>query len=105
MKDPRKILKFIFKLSLVIIVLVPAVLYLISVHLPASYSIKFFSYVIVAIVGVFLIKKFYKKSEEKELSDVIPVGYMFASTYTFVCLLMLVFGIHTYIKDSEIPPP
>ncbi len=105
MRDPRKILKFIFRLSLVIIVFVPAVFYLISEHFPANYGIRFFSCLIAGIVGVFLIKKFYKRSEEKELSDVTPVGYMFASLYAFICLLMFVFGIHAYIKDSEIPPP
>lgn len=104
MKDPRKILKFIFRLSLVIIVFLPAVLYLISEHLPASYSIKLFSYLIIGIVAAFLIRRFYKRSEEEALSDVIPVGYMFGSVYAFVSLLLLVFGVHTYIEDFEIPP-
>ena len=104
MKDPRKTLKFIFRLSLAIIVFVPAVLYLISEHLPASYGIKLLSYLIIGAVITFLIRKFWKRNEEKALSDVIPVGYMFASLYAFVVLLLLVFGVHAYIKDSEIPP-
>ncbi|XOA43071.1 MAG: hypothetical protein ACKKMO_01185 [Candidatus Nealsonbacteria bacterium] len=105
MKDPRKTLKFIFRLSLIIIVFVPAVLYLILEHLPASYGIKLFAYLIIGVIIVLFIKRFYKRSEEEALSDVIPVGYMFAFVYAFVGLLLLVFGIHAYIKDSEIPPP
>jgi len=105
MRDPRKILRFIFRLSLVIIVFVPTVLYLISEHLPANYGIRLFTYLIIGVIIALSVRRFYKRSEEKELSDVIPVGYMFASVYAFVCLLMFVFGIHAYIKDVEIPPP
>ncbi len=97
MKDPRKILKFIFRLSLIIIVFVPAVLYLILEHLPANYGIRLFTYLIIGVIITLFIKRFYKKSEEEALSDVIPVGHMFASVYAFVCLLMLVFGISTPI--------
>ncbi len=104
MKDPRKILKFIFRLSLVIIFFVPAIFYLVSEHFPADYSIKLFAYLIIGIIITFLIRKFWKRSEEKELSDVIPVGYMFASLYAFVGLLLIIFGVHAYIKDAEIPP-
>jgi membrane protein implicated in regulation of membrane protease activity len=105
MKDPRKTLKFIFRLSLVIIVFVPAVAYLILENFPANYTIRLFAYLAIGVVIAFLIRKFWKRSEEKELSDVIPVGYMFASTYAFIGLLLIVFGVHAYIKDSEIPPP
>ena len=105
MKDPRKTLKFIFRLSLIIIVFVPAVLYLILEHLPANYGIRLFAYLIIGVIIALFIKRFYKRSEEEALSDVMPVGYMFASLYAFICLLMFVFGVHAYIKDSEIPPP
>ncbi len=105
MQDPRKILKFIFRLSLVVIVFVPFGLYFISENFPASSGIRFLFYLIIGIVITLLIRKFWKRSEEKELSDVVPVGYMFGSTYAFVALLLIVFGIHAYIKDSEIPPP
>jgi len=105
MKDPRKTLKFIFRLSLIIIFFVPAILYLVLENFPADYSIRLFAYLVIGVVIAFLIRKFWKRSEEKELSDVIPVGYMFASTYAFVALLLIIFGVHAYIKDSEIPPP
>ena len=104
MKDPRKTLKFIFRLSLIIIVFVPAVLYLILEHLPANYGIRLFAYLIIGVIIALFIKRFYKRSEEEALSDVIPVGYMFAFVYAFVGLLLLVFGVHAYVKDSEIPP-
>ena len=104
MKDPGKILKFIFRLSLIIIVFVPAVLYLILEHLPANYSIRLFAYLIIGVIIALFIKRFYKGSEEEALSNVIPMGYMFAFVYAFVGLLLIVFGIHAYIKDSEIPP-
>ena len=104
MQDPRSILRFIFRLSLGIILFVPAGLYLISGYLPASYGIKLLLYVIIGIALAFLIRRFYKRSEEEALSDVIPVGYMFGSLYAFVGLLLLVFGVHAYIKDAEIPP-
>jgi membrane protein implicated in regulation of membrane protease activity len=104
MKDPRKILKFIFRLSLVIIVFFP-VLYLVLVYTSSNYTIRLIVYLIIGVITALLIRKFYKKSEEEVLSDVIPVGYMFASVYAFVGLLLLVFGVHAYIKDSEIPPP
>lgn len=100
MEDPRITLKFVFRLSLILIVFVPIVYFTLKFN-----PIRLLIDAVIIIIVIFLIRKFYKKSKEEALASITPVGYMFAFTYGLIALLMLVFGAMVYFKNSEVPPP
>ena len=100
MKDPRITLKFIFRLSIFLLICVPLLYFTLKFN-----PMKFLSYAVIIMIVIFLIKKFYKKDKEKALSNITKVSYMFAFTYIFIFLILLIGGLNDYLKNSEAPPP
>jgi len=95
LKDPRFALLFLFRLSIITLVIIPVFFLLVG-----TYSIeKLFFFLIFYIILVLATKKyFYKKGDEYRLNNIIGVGYMFSILWFALALFITWIIFSDYIK-------
>lgn len=95
LKDPRSALLFLFRLSIITLIIIPIFFLLIK-----NYSMgKLFILLVFYIILVLATKKFfYKKDDEYKLHNVIGVGYMFSILFFIIALFITGIIFSDYIK-------
>jgi len=100
LKDPRNLVILWSRLSLIAFILIPFIYF----NIKSGRTIKIAIFLIIWIASLLFLKKFSKTRGEYDLHNTLITGYMFAGTWLFIALLLILM-MFMDITQGNSPPP
>jgi len=100
LKDPRPLLVFFFRLSLITLIFIPLIYFNLKSGRITNLILIFVGWLVI----IFLIKKFCKVDEEDRLHNIIVVGYMFSVLWFILVTGIILVLLSDYFKQGTIFP-